>query len=80
MLGGSLSALLGVALGHKWDQKAAGASYERVVSSSVRNSGYKPFFMATFSVIGYVAKAAGWASEDEIEAVHTVLTRLGLTP
>jgi DnaJ like chaperone protein len=76
-----LGALLGAALGHHLDQKAAtgllgGAGMD--IGSQQRVQAV--FFMATFSVMGYVAKADGRVSEDEIEIAHTVMARLGLNP
>jgi DnaJ like chaperone protein len=38
------------------------------------------FFMATFSIMGHVAKADGRVSEDEIEMARAVMARMGLAP
>ena len=81
LLGGPLGALLGAALGHHLDQKAAagllgGAGLD--IGSQQRVQAV--FFMATFSVMGHVAKADGRVSEDEIETARAVMTRLGLNP
>jgi len=81
LLGGPLGALLGAALGHHLDQKAAtgllgGAGMD--IGSQQRVQAV--FFMATFSVMGHVAKADGRVSEDEIETARTVMARLGLNP
>jgi DnaJ like chaperone protein len=38
------------------------------------------FFMATFSLMGHIAKADGRVSEDEIETARAVMGRLGLQP
>jgi DnaJ like chaperone protein len=81
MLGGPLGALLGVALGHKLDQTAAGGVRERVeFDVGARPRVQAAFFMATFSVMGHLAKADGRVSEDEIETARAVMGRLGLTP
>ncbi|MEJ2552664.1 MAG: co-chaperone DjlA [Gammaproteobacteria bacterium] len=82
LLGGPLGALLGAALGHQLDQKAAttgllgGGGMD--IGSQQRVQAV--FFMATFSVMGHVAKADGRVSEDEIEAARAVMARLGLNP
>ena len=81
LLGGPLGALLGAALGHKLDQKAAtgllgGAGTDMGAQQRVQ----AVFFMATFSVMGHVAKADGRVSEDEIEIARAVMARLGLKP
>ena len=82
LLGGPLGALLGAALGgasfgpksRHWSARRRGmdiGSQQRVQAV---------FFMATFSVMGHVAKADGRVSEDEIEIARTVMARLGLNP
>jgi DnaJ like chaperone protein len=81
LLGGPLGALLGAGLGHHLDQKAA----RGVLSGAGMGRGSQQrvqvvFFMATFSVMGHVAKADGRVSEDEIETARAVMARLGLQP
>jgi DnaJ like chaperone protein len=81
MLGGPLGALLGAALGHKLDQQAASGIHERVsFDPGAQQRVQAAFFMATFSVMGHVAKADGRVSEDEIELARAVMARLGLSP
>ena len=81
MLGGPLGALLGVALGHKLDQTATGGIQDRVeYDVGARQRVQAAFFMATFSVMGHMAKADGRVSEDEIAIARAVMARLGLTP
>lgn len=79
LLGGPLGALLGAALGHQLDQRAAtgllGAGGMDIGSQQRVQA---VFFMATFSVMGHVAKADGRVSEDEINIARTVMSRLGL--
>ena len=78
LLGGPLGALLGTVLGHKLDQQAVNGIREGVgfdVGSQPRVQAV--FFMATFSVMGHVAKADGRVSEDEIEIARSVMARLG---
>jgi DnaJ like chaperone protein len=79
LLGGPLGALLGAALGHKLDQTTSaglGAGFDLGDQQRVQ----AVFFMATFSIMGHVAKADGRVSQDEIEMAHAVMARMGLTP
>ncbi|MCP4878136.1 MAG: co-chaperone DjlA [Gammaproteobacteria bacterium] len=76
MIGGPLGALMGIAFGHSFDrgfgnleQGAWGADQERIQAA---------FFTATFSVMGYIAKADGRVTKDEIQLAEAVMDRLGL--
>lgn len=76
MIGGPLGALMGIAFGHSFDRglKSLGngdwqAGQERIQAA---------FFTATFSVMGYIAKADGRVSADEIKLAEAVMERLGL--
>lgn len=75
MVGGPLGALMGIAFGHKFD---------RGLNSIERNNSddndriQAAFFTATFSVMGYIAKADGQVTRDEIRLVEEVMHRLGL--
>lgn len=81
LLGGPLGALLGAALGHHLDQKAAtGLLGGEGMDIGSQQRLQAVFFMATFSVMGHVAKADGRVSEDEIEIARAVMGRLGLKP
>ena len=75
-IGGPLGELLGIALGHsfdrglgKLDETDHGADQERIQAA---------FFTATFSVMGYIAKADGRVSPQEIQLAEAVMDRLGL--
>ena len=77
LIGGPLGALLGASLGHKLD-----ASF-----SSGGLGGYLPgdqertqaaFFTATFSVMGYIAKADGQVSKDEIALARKIMGEMQL--
>jgi DnaJ like chaperone protein len=78
MLGGPLGALMGIAFGHNFDRGL----------NSMDKDGWQPgvdndriqaaFFTATFSVMGYIAKADGKVSIDEIRLVEQVMSHLGL--
>lgn len=81
LLGGPLGALLGTALGHKLDRQAATGVREAAgvgIGSQPRVQAV--FFMATFSVMGHVAKADGRVSEDEIEIARSVMGATGFDP
>jgi DnaJ like chaperone protein len=76
MIGGPLGALMGIAFGHSFDrgmgtldQAIPGADQERIQAA---------FFTATFSVMGYIAKADGRVTSEEIKMAETVMDRLGL--
>lgn len=73
MIGGPLGALMGIAFGHNFDRGmsnlGSGAGQERIQVA---------FFTATFSVMGYIAKADGHVTADEIRLAEAVMDRLGL--
>jgi DnaJ like chaperone protein len=74
---GPIGVAVGVLLGHQFDQAQAdddepGATPADVAAISER------FFRATFRVMGYVAKADGRVSEQEIAAARAVMTDLRL--
>ena len=79
MVGGPLGALMGVAFGHNFDRgmigigqsdwKSGGGNQDRVQAA---------FFTATFSVMGYIAKADGKVTRDEIRLAEEVMRQLGL--
>jgi DnaJ like chaperone protein len=71
---GPLGILLGAALGHQYDLKAQGQA-----ASGSRLGASQQFFLATFRVMGHVAKADGRVSEREIEAARGVMSSLRLT-
>ena len=75
MFGGPFGALMGIAFGHLVDRGLSQLDdgepdhHERVQAA---------FFTATFSVMGYIAKADGRVTRDEIQLAQAVMTRLGL--
>jgi DnaJ like chaperone protein len=81
MLGGPLGALLGASLGHNFDrgmgrfqddgQFGDGADVERIQSA---------FFTTTFSMMGYLAKADGVVTRDEIALAESVMQQMRLDP
>ena len=74
---GPIGVAIGVLLGHQFDQAqseddAAGGAPADVAQISQR------FFRATFRTMGYVAKADGRVTEQEIAAARAVMTELRL--
>jgi DnaJ like chaperone protein len=74
---GPVGAALGLLLGHQFDEAndeadSIGATAEDVAQISER------FFQATFRVMGYLAKADGRVSEQEIVAARAVMSELRL--
>ena len=81
MMGGPLGALLGVAFGHQFDrgvESNRGGAEEDAFAPGAQERVQMAFFTATFSVMGYLAKADGRVSEDEIRLAREVMSRLGL--
>lgn len=74
---GPIGAAVGVLLGHQFDAyaegRAAGGSAGGAAAVGER------LFRATFRVMGYLAKADGRVSEQEIAAARSVMAQLGLT-
>jgi DnaJ like chaperone protein len=77
MIGGPLGALMGIAFGHNFDRgmnslgdsEWQGGDKDRIQAA---------FFTATFSVMGYIAKADGKVTRDEIKLAESVMNHLGL--
>ena len=57
MIGGPLGALMGIAFGHSFDRGMGGLDTGEVGADQERTQA--AFFTATFSVMGYIAKADG---------------------
>ena len=75
---GPVGAVLGALIGHQFDahaeQRGAGARTAHAAAVGER------FFRATFRVMGFLAKADGRVSEQEIAAARAVMMQLRLTP
>src|SRR5579864_9827107 len=72
---GPIGAALGVLLGHQFDEDGPGVfggTAEELSAIGDR------FFRATFRVMGYLAKADGRVSEQEIAAARAVMNELRL--
>ena len=79
MLGGPLGALMGAARGHNFDKGMGGLS-DSGFSPGAQERVQGAFFAATFSVMGYVAKADGQVTRDEIDIAKAIMTQLNLSP
>ncbi len=78
MIGGPLGALMGIAFGHNFDRgmnSIDDADWQVGGQDRVQAA----FFTATFSVMGFIAKADGKVTRDEIQLAELVMSRLGLT-
>ena len=75
---GPIGAALGVLLGHQFDTYAE----RRDAGGSAGGDAAlgELFFRATFRVMGFLAKADGRVSEQEIAAARSVMAQLRLTP
>lgn len=82
MLGGPLGALLGGVLGHNLDRGMAGINHpelEEEMGAGQQERVQTAFFTATFSVMGYIAKADGRVSRDEIAMAEAIMSQMQLS-
>lgn len=82
MIGGPIGAVLGAALGHSFD-KGVKLQLEHGVSGEDLPPGdaeriKMAFFTATFSVMGYIAKADGRVDQSEIALAEAVMDQMNL--
>lgn len=84
MIGGPIGAVLGAALGHSFDK---GMNLQ--LSHDIPDEDLPPgdadrikmaFFTATFSVMGYIAKADGRVDKSEIALAEAVMSSMNLDP
>ncbi len=80
MLGGPLGALLGAALGNYFDSGLNGIGNAESLGRGNTERVQTAFFTATFSVMGYIAKADGHVSKEEIELAERVMGQMRLSP
>jgi DnaJ like chaperone protein len=66
---GPVGSLVGVLIGHQWDQQTAGG--RRAISQL--------FFEVTFEIMGHVAKVDGRVSEDEVRVARRIMHGMRLT-
>ena len=75
MMGGPLGAMLGGTIGHQFDSGMSGSSRMGIGENERTQAA---FFTATFSVMGYIAKADGRVSEHEIQAARSLMRQMQL--
>lgn len=75
MLGGPLGGLLGAALGHSYDSKKSNSA-GRIPGDKERVQ--TAFFAAAFSIMGYVSKADGRVTREEIDLAKVVMSEMSL--
>lgn len=78
MLGGPLGALLGASFGHRFDRGMGALGDASGLAPGATERVQTAFFTATFSVMGYIAKADGRVSRDEIALAEAVMAQMGL--
>ncbi len=78
MIGGPLGALVGIAFGHNFDRGLNAIGKDGWQGGVDQERIQLAFFTATFSVMGYIAKADGRVTRDEIRLAEEVMTHLGL--
>ncbi|MDT8398713.1 MAG: co-chaperone DjlA [Pseudomonadales bacterium] len=80
MLGGPLGAVMGAALGHNFDRGLNMGGPRRIGGGANVEKIQSVFFTATFSMMGYLAKADGQVSADEISAARHIMRQMRLSP
>lgn len=80
VVGGPIGALLGTVLGHKLDRGIESLEGAEAPDPGERERVQTAFFTATFSVMGYLAKADGRVSEREIALARAVMAQMDLSP
>lgn len=76
---GPIGAVLGVVIGQKFDQGTKkNRMYGKSASYDSREVTQTAFFTATFSVMGYIAKADGYVSEQEISHAKRIMQHMSL--
>ena len=81
MIGGPIGALLGVALGHSFDRGFSDVIQEAIEEEAKESTDRTKtaFFVATFSVMGHIAKSDGRVTEDEIAIARQVMDQMQLS-
>ena len=77
LVGGPLGALLGASFGHNFDGRTESAGGPRALPGDQERT-QTAFFTATFSMMGYVAKADGKVTRHEIDLANAVMTEMQL--
>jgi len=79
MLGGPLGAVLGAALGHQLDSGFKSVMNDEAFGEGATERIQAAFFTSTFTMMGYLAKADGRVSEDEIQMARHVMQQMQLS-
>jgi DnaJ like chaperone protein len=72
---GTLGALLGVYIGHKFDTGLAQNPFDPERQQRTK----KVFFKSTFAIMGHIAKADGQVSQEEIQMARRVMAQMELS-
>lgn len=75
---GPVGLILGLAVGHMFDRGRD--SFNRRMDPAERARVEHAFFEALFPVLGFLAKADGRVSEEEIKSIEEMIVRMGLSP
>ncbi len=78
MVGGPLGAVFGAALGHNFDRGLERSEQYQSQGVGDKERVQSAFFAATFSVMGYIAKADGRVSEIEIKMANQIMSQMML--
>jgi len=85
LIGGPIGALIGAALGHNFD---SGLKMLQLEDDEARHEDMQPgaqervqaaFFTATFATMGYISKADGKVTADEIAVAESVMSQMQLS-
>jgi len=79
MFGGPLGALLGAALGRNFDRGIKITDQQGTFGAGQQERVQAAFFTTTFSVMGYIAKADGTVTRDEIAAAESIMGQMQLS-
>lgn len=78
LVGGPLGALLGASLGHNFDGDDNAKNARIGAQPGAQERIQAAFFTATFSIMGYVSKADGKVTSDEIALVNNLMREMRL--
>ncbi|PCJ28459.1 MAG: co-chaperone DjlA [SAR86 cluster bacterium] len=78
MMGGPLGALLGASLGNYFDNGLNNLSLDSGLGLGATERVQSVFFTTTFAIMGYVAKADGKVTKDEIAMAEQVMQQMRL--
>lgn len=76
LVAGPLGSLVGMLLGHQWDENAAAQGGGRRAARAISQL----FFEITFEAMGQVAKVDGRVSEDEVRVARRIMQGMQLSP